>query len=76
MRGTGLFGLIRLAVTLAIALPMALFGIEFLLAGRQIGLAFVVIAALLIGLQHYLTNPFDPGDIAEAAVDRVSRDDE
>lgn len=76
MWGTGLFGLVRLAVTLAIALPMALFGIEFLFTGRPIGLAFIVIASLLIGLQHYLTNPFDPGDVAEAAVDRVSRDEE
>jgi len=71
MRAPGLVGTIQLAVVLVFALPVALFGIQWLLDGRPLGLAFLALAAAMLALPHFLTNPFDPADVAEAAVGRV-----
>ena len=77
MRAPGIIGTVQLAAVLALAAPMLWFGAERLLAGRAAsGAAFVALGALLLGLQWRLTNPLDPGDVAEAAVDRVTRDRE
>lgn len=77
MRAPGVVGLIQLAAVLAIALPLALFGGSWLLDGRLVyGGAFVGLAALMLLLQWRLTNPLDPVDIAEGAVERLTGDGE
>lgn len=66
----------QLAVVLAFALPLAAFGGTRFLGGDPLGLVFVGLAAAMLVLQHVLTNPFSPDDVAEAAVDRVLPDDD
>lgn len=77
MRKPGVIGTLQLAAVLAFALPLLFFGTDSLLRGRTMsGMAFVALGALLLGLQWWLTNPLDPADLAEAAVERVTRDNE
>lgn len=77
MRAPGIIGTLQLAAVLALAAPLLLFGLDWLLAGRTVlGGAFVAIAVLMLILQRWLANPFDPGDLAEAAVERLTRGDE
>lgn len=77
MRAPGLIGTVQLAAVLALAAPLLLFGVEWLLGGRPVlGATFVAIAALMLLLQWRLTNPLDPGDLAEAAAERVTRERE
>jgi hypothetical protein len=61
-----IFGTIGLALTLAFALPVAYLGVEFLLDGRtNQGLLFLGLAALMIGINQYVTTPLDlPGEVA------------
>ena len=68
--------MIGLAVTLAFAIPVGAFGVSWLLDGRPLGVAFVALAALMIAVERYLTNPLDPTDVGEAIVDRVTREKE
>lgn len=77
MRAPGLIGTLQLAAVLAFAVPLSWFGADALLAGRTLlGGAFLALAALMVLLPWGLTNPLDPGDLTEAAVERVTRDDE
>lgn len=76
MRAPGLIGTLQLAAAVVFAVPVAAFGLLWLAEGRPLGLAFLAVAALMLLLPHLLTNPFDPADVAEAAADRVTRDDE
>lgn len=77
IRRPGIVGTLQLAATLVFALPALLFGLERLAAGRLlVGGAFVALAVIMLLLQRHLTNPFDPGDVAEAALDRVTDDDD
>lgn len=74
MRPPGLIGTLQLAVVLAFAVPLLLFGADSLRRGRTVlGIAFVALGALMLLLQWWLTNPLDPADLAEAAVERVTR---
>lgn len=75
MRAPGLIGLLQLAVPVAFAIPVGLFGLTWLLEGNTLGAGFVVLAALMVAVPYTLTNPLDPGDMAEAAVDRVVDDE-
>jgi len=75
MRAPGLVGTIQLAAAVVFALPLALFGLQWLAEGRTLGLAFLAVAGLMLLLPHFLTNPLDPADVAEAAVGRVSDDE-
>jgi hypothetical protein len=61
-----ILGTIGLALTLAFALPVAYLGVEFLLDGRtNQGLLFLGLAALMIGINQYVTTPLDlPGEVA------------
>lgn len=77
MRAPGIVGTLQLAVVLALAAPLFVFGVDWLLGGRYLlGGTFVAIAALMLLMQWRLTNPFDPGDLAEIAIDIVVGDDE
>jgi hypothetical protein len=77
MRAPGLIGTIQLAAVLAVAGPLLLFGIDWLIGGRPVfGAAFVGIALAMLVLQWRLTNPLDPADLAEAAAERVRRQKE
>lgn len=61
-----ILGTLGLALTLAFALPVAYLGVEFLLDGKTTqGLLFLGLAALMVGIQEYVTTPMDvPGEIA------------
>lgn len=73
MRAPGVIGLLQLGAVLALAIPALLFGAEVLLGGRVVlGAAFLGLGVGLILLQWWLTNPLDPVDVAEAALDRLS----
>lgn len=73
MRAPGVIGTLQLAAVLALAAPLLLFGVDWLLGGRTVlGATFVALAGLMLLLQWRLTNPLDPGDLAEAAVDRMT----
>lgn len=76
MAAPGIIGTVQLAATLVLALPLVLFGLVWLVDGRPAGAAFVGVGIFMILLQRYLTNPLDPGDVAEAVVDYVAGDDE
>ena len=75
MRAPGIIGTVRLAAVLVLAAPLLWFGADSLLRGRTlVGGAFVALGLLMLLLEHRLTNPLDPGDVAEAAVERVTGD--
>lgn len=76
MRAPGVLGTIGLAVTLAFALPLAVFGATLLADGRPLGAVFVAIAAAMILVERHLTNPFDPTDLIDIVSNRRSRDDD
>ncbi len=66
----GIIGTLQLAVVVAFALPVALMGATFLVDGRPAaGVAFLAVAALMIGLQQYLTTPTD---LPSSAVEKVT----
>lgn len=72
MKGPGIIGTIRLAATLVFAVPAALFGLDQLARGRTVlGAGFLAFAVLLVVMERRLFNPFDPGDVAETAAERV-----
>lgn len=73
-----IMGTIGLAVTLALAAPIVLFGIEQLLAGeRLVGGVALAIAVLMVLVEEYLTTPTDiPGKLAEETVGRVVKEPE
>lgn len=75
MRAPGIIGLLQLVVPVAFALPVALFGLSWLVGGRVLGIGFVAVAILMVAVPYTVTNPLDPGDIAEAAVERVVDDE-
>ncbi|WP_458207012.1 DUF7533 family protein [Haladaptatus sp. NG-SE-30] len=74
----GILDTVSLAATLVFAIPIALFGIERLLAGQTLfGGAFVVIAALMVVLREWLTTPTDiPASAAQKVVGKVVKTDE
>ncbi|WP_227355646.1 DUF7533 family protein [Haladaptatus salinisoli] len=71
----GILDTISLAATLVFAIPIALFGIERLLAGQTLfGGAFVVVAVLMVVLREWLTTPTDvPASAAQKVVGKVAK---
>lgn len=62
-------------VTLAFAAPMALMGATMALGGDPLGWLFLVLAALFVGLQQWLTTPQDlPGMVAKRVAGTVVED--
>lgn len=75
MRAPGLIGLVELVLPVAFAIPVGLFGLSWLLAGRVVGAGFIGLALLMVGVPYLLTNPLDPGDVVETAVERIVDDE-
>ena len=72
MKLPGLIDLIGLAVTLAFALPVGMFGLNMAVDGRPIGFGLIALAVLMVVLPHYLWRPPSLGDIAGATVGRLT----
>jgi hypothetical protein len=71
-------GTIGLAATVALAAPIALFGVNRLLDGETVvGAAAVGVAVLMLLVEEYLTTPMDlPGKVAGATLGRVAKEPE
>jgi hypothetical protein len=69
---------LQLLGTLVFAIPLAMFGVDKLLAGStDIGLAAVGIAVLMVGLEEYVIKPTDvAADAAKSAAGTVVEDPE
>jgi len=78
MKGPGILETVGLAGSLVFAIPVALFGLDSLLAGRTLfGGAFLVVAVLMVVLPRYLWSPTDvPAAMAERAASRIVKDEE
>lgn len=75
--GLGLLDMIGLAVALALAVPVAHYGVIRLGAGDPLGWAFVGVAVLIVLVEQYLTTPQDiPGLLAERFAGTVVEDEE
>ena len=74
----GIIGLIQLAATLVLAVPVALLGLQFLTRGELVaGSAFLAIAAGMVLVEKYVLTPRDvPGMLAERVVARVAKEPE
>lgn len=74
-----IMGTIGLAATLALAIPIALFGLDLLLfkGDTLLGGAALGVALLMVLVEEYLTTPMDlPGKVAEKTLGRVAKDPE
>lgn len=73
-----IIGTVQLAVTLAFAIPVAMFGVDLLVRGQTVwGAAAFGIAVLMVGLEEYLTTPGDiPGAVAKRATGAVVKTDD
>lgn len=78
--GLGILDLIGLAAALVFAVPVALFGLERLVAGDALlGGVLLAIAAGMVLVEEYVTTPRDvPAVVASEAASRVAtvEDDE
>ena len=74
----GIIDTVSLAATLMFAIPIALFGIDRIVAGQlYLGGAFVVIAAGMVLLREKLTTPTDiPSSAAQKVVGTVAKTEE
>ena len=67
---------VGLAATVALAVPLVIFGIEQLLAGeRLVGSIVLAVAAAMVLVEEYLTTPTDlPGKVVDGTVGRVAKE--
>lgn len=74
----GILDTVSLAATLVLALPIALLGIDRIVAGQTLlGGAFVAIAVLMVLLREKLTTPSDlPSSAAQKVVGKVAKTDD
>lgn len=73
----GVIGTIKLAATLAFALPVGLMGATFLADGRPLGAVFLVVAVGMVVVQRVVFTPEDvPAAAAERAAGWVVKDEE
>lgn len=74
----GILGTIQLAATLVFAIPVAIFGVDSLLAGNALyGGGALLLAVLMVALPHYLTTPTDvPVSMAERVTGAAVKTDE
>lgn len=65
----GIIDTITFAITFAFALPVGLFGIQFLLSDQFVlGGVFVALAVLMVVVEEYITTPSDLPAIAAQRV--------
>lgn len=72
MRLPGLIDLVGLAVTLAFALPVGMFGFNMAVDGRPVGFGLLALAVAMVVLPHYLWSPPSLGDLAGGVVGRLT----
>ncbi|WP_266075075.1 DUF7533 family protein [Haladaptatus caseinilyticus] len=74
----GILDTVSLAATLVFALPIALLGIERLIAGQTLlGGAFLSIGVLMVVLREWVTTPEDvPASAAKKVVGTVAKTDD
>ncbi len=74
----GVIGLVQLAATLVLAVPVALLGLQFLTRGEVLaGGVFLAIAAGMVLIEEYVVTPRDvPGLLVERVVGRVAKEPE
>lgn len=74
----GILDTVSLAATLVFALPIALFGIDRIVAGQTLlGGAFVAIGVLMVLLREKLTTPSDvPASAAQKVVGKIAKTDD
>jgi hypothetical protein len=72
----GIIGLVQLAATLVLAVPVALLGLQFLTRGEALaGVAFLAIAAGMVAIEEYVLTPRDlPAAAVERVVGRVAKE--
>lgn len=73
-----IMGTIGLAATVALAAPIALFGVNRLLDGNTVvGAAAIGVAILMLLVEEYLTTPTDlPGKLFGSTLGRVVKEPE
>ena len=73
-----ILGLVGLAATLVVALPVALLGLDFLVRGQTVmGAGFLAVAGLVVAVEQLLTTPADvPELVAKRTVGRVAKTDD
>ncbi|UPM42560.1 DUF7533 family protein [Halocatena salina] len=74
----GIIDTITLAITVAFALPVGMFGVQFLLSEQLLlGSVFIGIAALMIIAEEYITTPSDlPAIAAQRVVGSITTTDD
>lgn len=61
----GILEWVGLVATLALAVPIAFMGADFLLAGKPLGWAFLLVAAAAVAVEEYAVRPTNlPGSVA------------
>lgn len=55
----GILDLLQTAAAVVLAAPIAMLGVAYLLDGRILGGAFILVAILLVGVQRILLTPED-----------------
>jgi hypothetical protein len=70
----GILDYAGLAVAVAFAAPLALFGATTLAGGDLLGLVYLGLAALVVGVRHAVTTPSDlPTSALSWVADRVAK---
>ena len=72
MKLPGIIDLIGLAVTLAFALPVGMFGFNMAVEGRAIGYGLLALAVLMVALPQLLWSPPSASDLAGATLGRLT----
>lgn len=71
----GIMQTIGLAATLIFAIPVALMGVDWVLAGKPLGFGFIGLAVLMIVVEEYVINPADiPAKILERSAGALVRE--
>lgn len=71
----GILEWVGLVATLALAVPIAFMGVDFVLSGRPLGWAFLAVAAAAVLVEQYATRPGDlPGSVAKRVASAVTKD--
>jgi len=75
--GLGILDLLELAVVVALAIPIALLGVQFLVDGSLLlGGGFLAMAAGLVWIKQFLPSPTDvPKEIAQQSVSTIANED-